>query len=234
MLVAHRVLRLAGDRAPQAFVVRSTRRPLTAPMTPLLLSTMLLAAAPDGERLLSNEVAAGLGFLGSGYTVNGGRMGDALLAPSVTGRGVFSGFTVDGALLVGAPLAPNGEAVSVTGTVRAGYTGYRWSVLGGVSGQWAHSATPAMQWMPSLRGQVDFGSFGLSAGLFDFHGQVPFHLSAELGRFSIGYVAPIGLVASADIPLTQSLSLRCQGWVYRLFNSEQVLVTVGAVWGGGK
>jgi hypothetical protein len=201
-----------------------------------LLAVLVVHAAGD-ERLLTDEVTAGLGAFGSGYSQLGTRLGDANLAPSVTGRVLFSGFTLEGGALVVAPLGRDGSSLAVTGTARVGWTGRRFSVLAGALGQWGQASTPAWQWLPTLRASVDLGPFGLTLGVFDFLGLVPAHLSFDLwlahARFSLGWVAPIGLVGSLDLPVTERFAVRFQGFAYKLAQVEFALASVGVVFAPG-
>lgn len=206
-------------------------------MAPFLVG-LLLAAEPSG-RLLDSHVAAGAGVLGSSYTVFGSRLGDAAFTPMLTARGVFSGFVVDGGVLVTAPLSRGGTLFSLTGTARVGWSGERWSLVGGLVAQLASEATPSTQFLPSLRAQLSFGKAGLALGVFDVVGQVPLHLSVELGpfangRFSIGWVAPVGLIASVEVWMTRDFGLRFFGFGSRLGNVESAMGVVSLVYGGAR
>ncbi len=206
-------------------------------MAPLLVG-LLLAAEPSG-RLLDSHVAAGVGVLGSSYTVFGSRLGDTAFAPMLTARGVFSGFVVDGGVLVAAPLSRGGTLFSLTGTARVGWSGERWSIVGGLVAQLASEATPSTQLLPSLRAQLSFGKAGLTLGVFDVVGQVPLHLSVELGpfangRFSVGWVAPVGLIASVEVWMTRDFGLRFFGFASRLGNVESAMGVVSVVYGGAR
>lgn len=78
-------------------------------MTPLVLALCLAAEPSPESRLLASEVTAGVGLLGTGSSFARGRLGEAQLAPVVTARRLFGGFT----------------ALSLTGAARAGWTGQR-------------------------------------------------------------------------------------------------------------
>lgn len=206
-------------------------------MSALLLG-LLLAAEPSG-RLLDSQVTAGAGVLGTGYTVFGSRLGDASFVPLVTARGVFGGLVVEGGALVAAPLARGTTLVSFTGVARAGWSGERWSIVGGLVAQLASEATPVTQLLPSVRAQLSFGKAGLVLGLFDVVGQVPLHLSVELGpfangRFSLGWVAPVGLVASVDVWLTKDFGLRFFGFGTRLGTVETAMGVLSLTFGGAR
>ncbi len=201
------------------------------------LATLLVLGASGDERLLTNEVSAGVGVLGSGYSQLGVRLADAQLTPTVTARWLFWGVTVDGGLLLVAPLTRDGAALALTGGLRVGYTGQRFSVVGGALAQWASDGHPAVQWLPTLRASVDFGPFGLTLGILDELGLLPAHLSFDLalGRstFSVGWVAPIGLVGRFEVPLVSDFALRLQGFAYKVAEAEFAQVMVGVVFTPG-
>ncbi len=215
-------------------------------MTPLLLAALLSASDVDAKpdqpstpaRLLESRAEVQVGVLGSGYTVAGTRWGDALFTPALAGRYLLGGFLVDGTLQLDAPLAPGGVSTSAHTTLRVGWAGQRWAVHAGAFGLWAQEGRPRWQWLPTLRGEVAFESFGLSAGVFDHGGLVPLHLTLELptklGHASVGYVAPLGLLVGFSRPLTGALSLRAQAFVYRLMNTDQAAFTLGLAWGGAR
>lgn len=209
-------------------------------ITPLLLSVAVLAAdgPPAAEaRLLRPEVSAGVGVLGSGYSQGAVRLGDAHLAPTVSGRVLFGGFTVEAGALVVAPLSAGTTATSVTGALGLGWTGRRWNLLLGGALQWTADATPALQFLPQLRASYDFGHVGATLGVFDQLGLVPAHLSGflKLGptTVSLGYVAPLGVLAGVDVPLTRGFGLRVTGFVFKFFQSEYAMLTLAATFDGG-
>jgi hypothetical protein len=203
----------------------------------LTLLAVLVVNLNDGPRLLTDEVSAGLGVFGSGYSQPGVRLGDANLSPTVTGRVLFSGVTLEGGVLVVAPLTRDGSALAVTGSARVGWTGQRFTVLAGVLGQWGQGANPAWQWLPTVRASVDFGPFGLTLGVFDLLGLVPAHLSFDVSlkhvRFSVGWVAPIGLVGTLDLPVAERFAVRFQAFAYKLAQAEFAQGTVGVVFAPG-
>jgi len=204
-------------------------------MTAVLLS-VLLAAQP---RLLEPEVAAGVGVLATSYQTFGARLGEAALAPTVTARGVFSGFVVEGGALLSAPLVRGGTLLTTTFAARVGFSGERWAMVAGVVAQLAPEATPALVLLPSLRGQLSFGGAGLTLGVFDHLGLVPAHLSVDVGpfsngAFSLGWVAPLGLIGSADLSPPRGLGLRVTAFAYRLNNVEAAMVLVAGTFGGAR
>lgn len=205
-------------------------------MTPLLLSAVVFSAAPD-TRLLAPEVSAGVGVLGTGYSQGSVRFGDAHLAPVVTGRYLFGGFTVEAGVLLAAPLAASTTASSVTGSLGLGWTGKKWNLTLGAALQWTAQTAPALQLVPQLRVSYDFGRVGATLGVFDQLGLVPAHLSGftRLGaaRVSLGYVAPLGVLAGVDVPLTAGLGVRVTGFVFKLFQSEYAMLTLALTFDGG-
>lgn len=200
-------------------------------MTPLVLA-LCLTAEP---RLLANEVSAGVGVLGTSYTFTGGRLGETQLTPVVTARGLLGGATLEGGVLLVLPTAGT-TGVSFTAAARLGWTGQRWSLLLGALMQWTADARPALQFLPTLRGSVDFGSFGLTLGVFDSLGLIPAHLSADVrvgrGGFSVGYVAPIGALLSAQLPLDERFGLRVTAFAFKLLQTEVAMVTLSGTYGG--
>ncbi|MBL8920235.1 MAG: hypothetical protein JNJ54_15320 [Myxococcaceae bacterium] len=206
-------------------------------MTSLVLS-LVLAADPSAARLLDSHVAAGVGVLGSAYTVTGARLGEAALMPTLSARGVLAGFVVEGGAFVSSSLVRGGTVFSLTGAARVGYSGQRWAVVAGVITQVAPEAQPSVQVLPSVRASVSFGAAGLTLGVFDHLGLVPAHLSVDLrvpnGRFSLGWVAPLGLLASADVDLVQGFGLRVTAFGFRLGNVESALLLVSGTWGGAR
>ena len=204
-------------------------------MTPLVLA-LCLTAEPE-PRLLAPEVTAGVGLLGSGYAFTGGRLGEAQLAPVVTARHLLGGFTVEGGVLLVIPTAGT-TGVSFTGAARLGWTGLHWSVLAGALVQWTHDATPALQLLPTLRASADFGPFGLSLGVFDHLGLVPAHLSVDVrvGRsgFSLGWVAPIGLLLSTHFALEDRFGLTATAFAFKLLQTEVAMVSISGTYGGAR
>jgi hypothetical protein len=216
-------------------------------MGPLLLAVLLAAEAPaveatappkEPERLVAPEVAAGLGILGASYSQPGYRLGDAHLTPVVTARYLLGGFTTDAGVLLVAPLTGDGMALAFTGSLRIGWTWRKWSAVGGITMQWASGATPSLQWLPSLRVSGDFGPFGMTLGVLDQLALVPAHLAfdfkVERRKFSVGWVAPIGLIAGADLPITERFGLRITAFAFKAFQAEVAMLTIAGTFGGGR
>jgi hypothetical protein len=197
------------------------------------LLLVLLAAEPGSERLLAPEVAASTGVFASAWSNTGIRLGDAQWAVTADARGLIGGLTGELQALALFSLSSDGAATSIGLVPRIGWTGRRWSVLVGASVQLSPTAKPPTQVLPSLRARFDFTEgLGISAGLFDVYGQIPFHLSAELGDFSLGWAAPLGFVVGMRFRLPKHFSIRVQGFVYRLLQAEQGMLTLGFGWEG--
>lgn len=200
-----------------------------------LLFAALLGAVdvdrPPPERLLTSEVTAGIGLLGTGYTMNGARWGDLLLTPTASARGLFGGFTVEGGASVASPLASNGVASSLDAELRAGWSGQRWALVGGVHVQLTPGARPAAALLPTLRLDLDFGTVGFTLGVLDHLALMPAHLDVKVGRYAVGWVAPLGLLASADFVLHRDFGLRVLGFIFKLGNSESAMLMVSGTWG---
>lgn len=217
-------------------------------MSPSLL-LLLLAADPAPEptaavaaplppaRLLRTEVTAGVGLLGSAYASPAARWGDLHLAPVVTGRVLLGGFTTEAGVLLAVPFEAATTGTALTAGLAVGWSGERWSLTAGALLQWADAARPAVQVLPQLRAAYDFGPVGLSLGVFDQLGLIPAHLSAftHLGptRLSLGWVAPLGLLAGADLELPRGFGLRVTGFLFKLAQSEFAMLTIAGTFGGG-
>lgn len=194
-------------------------------LLPLLL---LLNASP---RLLESEVAVKVGLLGTGYTVAGSRLGDAHATASLEARFLISGFTIEAGVLGVLPFSFETTGANATGALAIGWSGETWSLTVGAVVQRAALATPALQWLPQVRASKYFGDVGLTLGVFDHLGLVPAHLSANLkfgdSRFSMGWVAPIGLITGFRFAQWEHVSIDVHAFAYRLFNSEYAMISVG-------
>lgn len=203
-----------------------------------VLMLSLLAADVEASRLLSDEVAAGVGILGTGFNAAGARIGDGTVTPQVSGRAVLRGFVVEGGGYLSAPLSPLGPYLAFTLAARVGWSWTRWAVVAGAVFQYSGGAAPPTQLLPSLRVQGQFSRyFGASLGVLDLLGLVPLHLTLELGpfrfgRLSVGYVAPIGAVLGADLPLARGFGLRAHAFFYRLGNSDFAMLSLSGTLGG--
>jgi hypothetical protein len=202
-----------------------------------LLLSLALAAEPGPPRLLTSQVAAGVGVMGSSLVVTGTRLGETLLTPSVSGRVLLGGVVLEGGLLTSSSLVRGGAVFSLTGEARVGWSGERWAVTAGAIVQVSPEARPALQVLPTLRGSLAFGRAGLTLGVFDHFGLVPAHLCVDVvptpkGRFGLGWVAPLGLLASGELALTEGFGVRVLAFGYRLGSAELAMLLVSGTFGG--
>jgi hypothetical protein len=206
-----------------------------------LLLPLLLAAAPSvfTERLVDDSLGVELGVQGSAYAVYGARYGDTFGNVALTAQGHLLGLAGELQLLLATPLARNGTLLGFTALARVGWSGYRWSLLGGAF-LGVSPGAPGVQVLPTLRAQFQFTrSLGVAAALFDQFGLVPAQLEAvvgtpEEGGFSLGWVVPLGLTACARFPLGKGFGLTVRGFAFRAGNTEVALLTVGGSFGGAR
>lgn len=199
------------------------------PAVPAEESTPAPTQVAKAPRPVHWELSAGGGILGSGYTHSGGRFGELLFGPAVDGRLVWNGLTADAALLYALPANAMGAQSTLNALARAGYTAERWSLVAGAVLSRTQSAQPPSQWLPSARLQLALGEWGLSAGLFDYFGQVPFHLSASVGPVELGYAAPLGAVLTARVRVSGNWGVKVSALAFRLGNAELAMVTVSGL-----
>lgn len=202
-----------------ALALSSAPDPVREPAVPPL------AAAP--ARALGPELGTSVALLTGGYSFQGGRWEDAYVANTMSARFLLDGFTLDGGLFTLLPLERGGPGASTALTARLGYTGERWSVVGGAVVGLGFSAQPRLQLLPSAKGLYRFGPVALEAGLFDLHGQVPAHLGASYGPVGLAYVFPLGGRARVDIPLSSRLGLRAEGFIFQYGGVRTSLLSVG-------
>jgi hypothetical protein len=183
--------------------------------------------APTMRALLGAELHVDLGALTGGYTLGDGAWMEPFAAQALAGHVLFGGFTLDGGLLSLEPLRPGGPGASLTLTARVGYTGERWSLVGGPVLGLAYSARPGLQVLPSVKALYRVGPVDLHAGLLDLHGLVPAHLGASWKGLGLAYVLPLGARAWASIPLNPALNLRVEAFAFRLGTARSALLTVG-------
>lgn len=192
----------------------------------VLLATAQLARA-DARALPASGLNLDLGALSSGYNHVGGTSWEPFAAQALSGHVLLGGFTLDAGLLSLVPLQRDGASGSLTLTLRAGYTGERWSLVGGPVLNWGYTAQPALQVLPSLRALVHVGPVDLHAGLLDLHGLVPAHLGASYRGVGLAYVVPLGARAWVHLPLSAHLGLRVEGFAFRLGTARSAWLTVG-------
>jgi hypothetical protein len=184
--------------------------------------------APVTARALpGSALHVDLGALSGGYTHGGDAWMEPFAAQAVSGHLLLGGFTLDGGVLSLVPLRRGGPGASLTLTARAGYTGERWSLVGGPVLGLGYSARPALQVLPSVKALYRAGPVDLHAGLLDLHGLVPAHLGASWKGLGLAYVLPLGARAWASLPLSSTLSLRVEGFAFRLGTAQSALLTLG-------
>lgn len=206
--------------------------PALAVLLPLVLATSPVDASEPtlAERagpLLSSEAELGLSVAGEALERGDTRSGDIYAGPLLRGRLAHRGVLLEGAALFLLPRSSRGAAAGGNGFARIGFSGHRWALLGGVALQYAPAAQPTLQLLPSLQGRAAFRTFQLSAGLFDplTLGLAPAHLLLELDDFGLGYVAPLGALATLRARVGTTLSLRLAALAFRLGRAEVGLFT---------
>ncbi|WNG40843.1 hypothetical protein F0U61_49495 [Archangium violaceum] len=177
--------------------------------------------------LPGSELHVDLGALSGGYTHAGGATMEPFAAQAASGHVLLEGLTLDGGVLSLVPLQRGGAGASLTLTARVGYTGERWSLIGGPVLGIAYSARPVLQVLPSIKALYRVGPVDLHAGLLDLHGLVPAHLGASWKGLGLAYVLPLGARAWASLPLSSTLSLRVEGFAFRLASAQSAMLTVG-------
>ncbi|QRK10261.1 hypothetical protein JQX13_09275 [Archangium violaceum] len=182
---------------------------------------------PPARALPGSQLRVDLGALTGGYTHGGGASMEPFAAQAASGHLLLEGLTLDGGVLSLVPLQRGGAGASLTLTARVGYTGERWSLVGGPVLGIAYSARPVLQVLPSVKALYRVGPVDLHAGLLDLHGLVPAHLGASWKGLGLAYVLPLGARAWASLPLTSTLSLRVEGFAFRLASAQSAMLTVG-------
>jgi hypothetical protein len=198
----------------------------------LALAAPLSASADDDapaapRALAPAQLRADVGLLSSGLISAGSAWTDSLAAQALSGHVLFGGLTLEGALLSLVPLPSGRTGASLTLTARVGYTGEKWSLVGGPVVSLGYGSQPAFQVLPSLQALRRVGPVDLHAGLLDLHGLVPAHLGASWKGVGLAYVLPLGARAWASIPLTSTLALRLEGFIFQLTGSQSAWLTVG-------
>lgn len=189
-------------------------------------------------RLWRSEVALGLGVVGSAYGGPTARVGEPVLGPLLTARGVLDvGLTFEVAALLTASPSPAGPYTGLNALARVGWAWPGFAVAAGAVVNVAFGGTPAAGVLPSLRLEARFApGVGASLGVLDTVGLLPVHVSAELGpfegvRFTLGYAGLLGAVVGAEVRLPAGFGLRGQAFYYRLFGAEVALATLSVRWG---
>lgn len=185
------------------------------------------------------EVRAGIAASGSSYVHAGGRWGDSVgraFAECSSSLGKFAA-EMGGAYAL--PLTPGGASGSFTATARLGLQGqadgglsYRFT-LGAVV-QHAPAARPSAQLLPTMRARVATEELALRLGLFEHHGLLPLHLTADVGDFSLGWVLPMGVLGEARIRLTPRWKAVATAFAFRLANAEAAMLSISAVYAKGR
>jgi hypothetical protein len=211
-------------------------------MHSVLLAVLLSTATVEdvtvlplpANRSIETEVSAGVGILGSGYSVVAERWGDAALTPSVSAQIQKWGLVGELGAMFLAPVTAQGAGNTVVGQFRVGYAGYRWSVLAGLTAQWANLGRPQWQLLPSLQGHFDFtDSVGATLGVLEQFALVPAHLSVTLfKRYSLGWAFPLGAIGEARFPMNKNFGLKLNAFFFRLAGAEVGMVTLSGTFGG--
>ena len=177
---------------------------------------------------------ADVGLVRTGLLAADSAWSDTFAVQALSGHVLLGGgFTLEGDALALQPFPiqlfprPGGAGASVTVGVRVGYTGERWSLVGGPLVGFAPGARPRLQVLPTLRALRHVGPVILHAGLLDVHGLVPAHLSVSWKNVGLGYVPPVGARAWARLPLRPTVALRLEGFLYRLAGIQSEAFTVG-------
>ena len=77
-----------------------------------------------------------------------------------------------------------------------------------------------------MRAEVKVSEVRLVAGLFDYQGFAPAHLSVERGDFGFGYLAPFGLESHFRLRVREYIGVTLQAMVLRIGNVEQGMATL--------
>ncbi|MCP3139918.1 hypothetical protein [Pyxidicoccus xibeiensis] len=207
---------------------------MCSPLPALLTFALSSAPGPAQEtaplpRALAAELGTSVGLLTGGHVLDGGHSRDTYLANSTAARYLLGGFTLDGGLLSLLPLGDAGPGASTSLTARLGYTGERWSVVGGAVLRVGYTGEPLLRLRPSVKGLYRLGPVALEAGVLDAHGQVPAHLGAAYGPVGLAYVFPLGGRAHVDLPLAARAGLRMEGFLFQYGDVLTSLLTVGVV-----
>jgi hypothetical protein len=190
----------------------------------------------EETRLIESEAEAGVGLLGSGYAVVAQRWGDTVITPALTGRFQKWGLVGEVGAMFFAPVTQQGAGWSVVAQLRVGYSGVRWSVLLGATGQFANLGRPQLQLLPSLRAQWEFHqNFGMTVGVLEQFAMVPAHLSLNLyRRYSVGWAFPLGFIGEARFPINDDFGVKVSAFFVRLGTAEIAMLSVAGTFGGAR
>ena len=189
------------------------------------------AAAPYSPpaHALTNEIHSQLGLMRGGYSHTGGSWDDLYAVSLTGGHYLFEGFTAEAAMLSLTPLERGGPELSTSVSLRLGYTAERWSLIAGPVVQATYPSTPLFTFLPSIRGLYRVGSVTLDAGLLDMVGMVPAHVGASYGPVGLAYVLPLGVKASARIPLSARAGIQLDGFAFSVGSAHNAMLLVGLV-----
>jgi hypothetical protein len=213
-------------------------RPLFAlvPLLALLPLTSQGAEEPAPRALPAMRWGADVGLLSSGLVAADRAWTDSFAAQALSGHVLVGGLTLEGDALALQPLSvasvlggggDGGAGASVTLGVRVGYTGERWSVVGGPLLGFAPGARPRLQVLPTLRALRHVGPLTLHAGVFDSHGLIPAHLGVSWKNVGLSYVLPLGARVWGRLPIGPRVGLRLEGFLYRLAGIHSEAFTLG-------
>lgn len=187
------------------------------------------AALPHSaaRRVFGNELTLSAGALGTAFDFQGGRWGDLFTTQAVEARWLLGGLTLEGSVMDALPVVSQTWGQSLTATARAGWTFDRLSFAVGAAANFAPTAHPVAQLLPSARVGYAFDRFALSAAVFDLHALALARVSVDVGSWGVGYLAPLGAEAHLRLPLTHRFGLRLQALAFRAGSAQVAFLSVG-------
>jgi hypothetical protein len=193
---------------------------------------------PPRPRALDDEISVGVGFLGNSYQVTGARLGDGQFTPAIFARKQLSFFTIEASVLLSVPFEKQTVGLSALGLARIGYAGEHFFIQAGAVAQWAESALPAFQILPTLKTGYLGDTYGLTLGLFDYYGLLPAHVTFDVKKqnttFSIGYAAPLGMTLGFKTRVTPAVGISVNAFAYKLAQAEFAFIMLQGFWGEPK
>jgi hypothetical protein len=192
---------------------------LSVALPAALLAASLAGAGDAPRRLVATEA-------GLGGSVQFAQPGEAVTGRLLFGRLVLQGPTVEVRARLDLPVNSESTAQSGVAELRVGWTFERASVVAGVVVHHGFFAQPPFQVLPSARAQVKLGEVTLAAGLFDYLGFAPLHLSVERGDFGVGYLAPFGVESHFRLRLLEYVGVVFEAMALRLGPAELVTATL--------